>query len=58
MQLKTPKDWQAHYGIVILDPDGWRSSVGQLKPRDFEDEIDQAEFEERMSVSTIMTASK
>lgn len=53
-ELKTPKEWQVVTGVVVMDPDGWRSKCGKHEPRDFNDPITQEEFEDRLSISTIM----
>jgi hypothetical protein len=52
-----PKYWQAHTGIIIIDPDGWRSSAGDLPPKGFEEVITLAEFTVRALHSTC-TGSK
>lgn len=47
--MKTPEEWlkdPSYNGIVILDPDGWRDGT------DFNTEISQKEFKERLSQST------
>jgi len=46
---RRPEDWCRIHNVLILDPDGWRS----VDSPSWDEPIDEEEFIERMSVSTI-----
>lgn len=46
--LMLPAAWATRQGVVLMDPDGWRVDNKSLA-----DPITEAEFDERVSVSTI-----
>lgn len=50
LELRTPTEWAELRGIVILDPDGWRTKDA---PR-FDEPISLNEFTERVTVSTCL----
>ncbi len=45
---KTPAEWEAIYNLRVLDADGWRQDG-----KDYDEPIDEAEWNERMSISTV-----
>lgn len=47
-ELRTPDEWCVHYGLQVLDPDGWR---GPGEPS-WEEPITADEFIDRAGVST------
>jgi hypothetical protein len=47
--LRTPTEWESVTGIRVIDPDGWRGVGG----RSWEEPITEAEWDKRVSVSTI-----
>lgn len=51
--LKTPREWERIYNLIIMDADGWRGKNG----RSFDDPINEDEWSERMLVSTIMASA-
>lgn len=48
----TPNQWMHITGILVLDPDGWRSNTTNFSARDWEEPITEAEFRERAIHST------
>lgn len=57
LDLRTPLQWAADDGLVILDPDGWRYPVQRKNvrypARSFQERIDRTEYIARLWVSTI-----
>jgi hypothetical protein len=51
---RRPEDWCRIHKVVILDPDGWRG----VDSPSWDTPIDEDEFLERMSVSTICSSDK
>jgi hypothetical protein len=49
-ELRKPEHWEQHFGIRIMDPDGWRGPNPEAKS--FEEPITKKEFVERMGPST------
>lgn len=50
-ELRTPTEWSALDGVTVMDPDGWRGSR-TLPAKPWDEPIDRAEWEQRLSVST------
>ena len=48
-ELRTPQQWAARDGLMILDPDGWR--YDDAPP--FNQPISRAEYDQRISECTI-----
>lgn len=64
---KTPEEWSAEDGVTVADPDGWRfehlfGDVGTAcrarKPQEWSVPITRQEWEDRMSVSSVIRASR
>ncbi len=49
-EKKTPTEWSEIYGVVIIDPDGWRLPYSPW----WDTPIDQQDWERRLFISTIM----
>ncbi len=49
--FRTPAEWSALDGVTVMDPDGWRGNR-VLTPKSWEEPINRAEWDERMSLST------
>lgn len=47
--LRPASDWEAHFGVKIIDPDGWRMKDGV----DWDTPIDEDDFRRRYAVSTV-----
>jgi len=60
--MKTSAQWTKHFGVSILDPDGWRPSSKRLGHGDIPDYendlISEKEYLSRLSISTIMDLTK
>lgn len=50
-ELRTPAEWSALDGVTVMDPDGWRGTR-TLPAKSFDEPIDRAEWEQRLSVSS------
>ena len=48
-ELRTPQEWQEIMGVVIMDPDGWRTKDAPA----WDEPITQSEFQTRAAISTI-----
>lgn len=48
-----PEGWSAILGVVVRDPDGWRSAASGHEPKDWYEPIGIAEFVERCLPSTM-----
>lgn len=51
---RTPEQWEAHYGVQVHDPDGWRTPGD---PRNWNEPITLAEFARRLGGSTLRNVS-
>lgn len=51
-RLERPATWERETGIRVLDEDGWRRHR-TLGPRDWDTPITQAEFHQRVVLSTV-----
>lgn len=54
IDLRKPEEWQREDWCTstIVDPDGWRGGNNNLIPRDWEEPVSRAEFEQRRLRST------
>lgn len=52
-ELKTPSEWCAVTGIVILDPDGWDRKLQDSSPGSFWAPCSEEEFMRRAFMSTV-----
>ena len=50
--LKTSQQWQAQFGCMVYDPDGW--DRGNYEYSWYEERISESEFKERVSNSTTL----
>lgn len=50
--LQKPEQWAKEKDFTILDPDGWRKN-SLLGQKDFEEEISEEEFDQRLLESTV-----
>lgn len=52
MDLKLPNAWEDQFGVIVLDPDGWRGANG----KSWDEPITSDEFWHRMAQSTTIGA--
>jgi hypothetical protein len=48
---RTPNEWQAHFGIVVYDPDGWNRKATDWQA-EWNRPMTESEFRERATKST------
>lgn len=48
-----PETWSALLGVIVMDPDGWRSRTLNHPPKDWYDPIRLPEFLDRAMPSTV-----
>jgi hypothetical protein len=52
--LKTASEWQEIYGIIVRDPDGWRTADAPS----WDTPISRTEWQKRMGISTIQVVDR
>jgi len=63
-EKKTPEEWAAEDGLTVMDPDGWRFAMEydnpprSYMPQDWRMPITRQEWEDRLSVSSIIRKTK
>lgn len=48
--MKLPSDWEDEFGVIVLDPDGWRGK----DHKSWDEPITRDEFWHRMVQSTVI----
>lgn len=61
VELKTPEQWAAIDGIVVMEPAGWnyeiRTADDRIYPKPLHEPISHEEFQNRAGHSTVMGAN-